>query len=521
MKGFLIVFALLFSLLQVPTRNESAKAIASNYYVDSKSGNDHNPGTSANKPWKSLRKVNSHPFQPGDNIYFKSGSVFRGQLKPRGSGAKDRLIEINKYGQGPKPRIESNGTALSALHLYNVEYWKISNLDISNKGENTAPKRCAVRIELDDFGTAHNITLHALDIHDVNGSLVKNEGGGAGIICSNEGSVISVFDSLLIEDCTITNCQRNGILINGYWKRTDWHPSKNVIIRGNILDGVPGDGIVPIGCDSALIEHNIMRNCPRLLPDGEAAAGIWPWSCDNTIVQYNEVSDHKAPWDGQGFDSDWNCRNTLIQYNYSHDNEGGFLLVCNDGGVSKPVSFGNTGTIVRYNLSINDGLRTSGKHAGFSPIFHLTGPANNTRIYNNLIYVTKRTGGTDQTLIDMGDWKGYCSDTQFSNNIFYVQDRVDYELAGVSSISFQSNLYYGNHAKRPADPFAVFDDPLFVKQLDTSIAGFKIAELFKLKRNSPAIAKGFPIESSDINDFFGTRVKSGSKPSIGIAEFIN
>ena len=26
-----------------------------------------------------------------------------------------------------------------------------------------------------------------------------------------------------------------------------------------------------------------------------------------------------------------NCNNTIIQYNYSHDNEGGFLLICNTG----------------------------------------------------------------------------------------------------------------------------------------------------------------------------------------------
>ena len=58
---------------------------------------------------------------------------------------------------------------------------------------------------------------------------------------------------------------------------------------------VPGDGIVPIGCDSTLIEYNLMCDSPDILPITEAAAGIWPWSCDNTIIQYNEVWGHKAP----------------------------------------------------------------------------------------------------------------------------------------------------------------------------------------------------------------------------------
>lgn len=43
-----------------------------------------------------------------------------------------------------------------------------------------------------------------------------------------------------------------------------------------------------------MIEYNVMRDCPDMLPDTEAAAGIWPWSCDNTLVQFNEVSGHKA-----------------------------------------------------------------------------------------------------------------------------------------------------------------------------------------------------------------------------------
>ena len=102
-----------------------------------------------------------------------------------------------------------------------------------------------------------------------------------------------------------------------------------------------GDGIVPIGCDSALVEYNLMRRCSRLLPLGEAAAG-----------QFNEVSDHKAPWDGQGFDSDFNCTNTLIQYNYSHDNEGGFILICHPGNSNPADNIGNLGRKTIVNIPL-------------------------------------------------------------------------------------------------------------------------------------------------------------------------
>ncbi len=76
------------------------------------------------------------------------------------------------------------------------------------------------------------------------------------------------------------------------------------MIRGNFDRGSTRGWVLYLSVVTVpLIEYNVMRNCPDMLPDTEAAAGIWPWSCDNTLVQFNEVSGHKAPWDAQGFDS--------------------------------------------------------------------------------------------------------------------------------------------------------------------------------------------------------------------------
>lgn len=112
----------------------------------------------------------------------------------------------------------------------------------------------------------------------------------------NKGQdVISTFDGLTIENCIIRRCERNGMIWSSYSSRNNWHPSTNTVVRKNLIEEVPGDGIVPIGCEGALIEYNLMRNCPGTLPHSEAAAGFWPWSCDNTVLQFNEVSDHKSP----------------------------------------------------------------------------------------------------------------------------------------------------------------------------------------------------------------------------------
>jgi hypothetical protein len=497
-----------------------APALGADYYVDAAHGGDAKGGLSAQSAWKSLDRVNQHVFQPGDRLLLKAGSQLEGQLKPRGSGKEGAPIRIDRYGEGPKPRLAGGGVMPAALYLYNVEYWEIRNLDISNQGPSREAKRSGVYILIEDFGTAHQIVLSGLDIHDVNGSLVKSEGAGNGILWENRGrETKSRFDGLLIENNTVRRCERNGIMgWSGHWRRNDWHPNLNVVIRNNLIEQVPGDGIVPIGCDGALVEYNVMRDCPRLLPDTEAAAGIWPWSCDNTVIQYNEVSDHKSPWDAQGFDSDWNSRNTVIQYNYSHDNEGGFLLVCTNGGLKEPANIGNIGTIVRYNISVNDGLRATGKHAGFSPAFHISGPVKDTKIYNNLVYSNRKPAGVERKLLKMDNWGGpWPIDTWFANNLFVTEDWTAYDYGEAVNTVFLNNLYWGEHRNAPDDANAIRADPLFLTP-GLIPAGIQAVLGYRLKSASPARGAGLKIPNNGGRDFLGRTVPKEGAPAIGPLE---
>jgi len=91
--------------------------------------------------------------------------------------------------------------------------------------------------------------------------------------------------------------------------------SLGVIIRGNVLEDIGGDGIKPWGSNGALVEHNIVRGGRMRCED--AAAGIWPWDCDDPVIQFNEVCGMHGIGDGQGFDSDFLCRRSIFQYNYS------------------------------------------------------------------------------------------------------------------------------------------------------------------------------------------------------------
>ncbi|MHC4719614.1 MAG: hypothetical protein ACYSYT_03960, partial [Planctomycetota bacterium] len=136
------------------------------YYVDSQKGDDKNDGTSPEKAWKSLGRVNTTVYAPGDKILFKAGTSYTGQLKPRGSGKSGSPIIIDKFGQGPRPRIDGQGAVLDTLLLENVEYWQVSNLEITNLGSTRADWRTGVKVLADSCGTLHQIHLKNLYVHD-------------------------------------------------------------------------------------------------------------------------------------------------------------------------------------------------------------------------------------------------------------------------------------------------------------------------------------------------------------------
>jgi hypothetical protein len=94
------------------------------FYVDDTGGSDSNSGTSSTDPWKSLGKVNSTAFQPGDAINFKRGSVWTGNLQIKRSGTSGSPIAYQAYGTGTAPQIRNPGVkyghAVDVTGNYNV-----------------------------------------------------------------------------------------------------------------------------------------------------------------------------------------------------------------------------------------------------------------------------------------------------------------------------------------------------------------------------------------------------------------
>jgi hypothetical protein len=476
------------------------------YYVDSRGGNDATDGTTQSTAWKSLAKVNATLFLPGDRILLKSGSVWKGQLWPKGSGVEGRPIVVDMYGGGVKPIIEGSGLAEDAVLLKNQEYWEIQNLEITNTGTSAATRR-GVHLALENYVEAHHIYIRRITIHDVNGLDSVKHNGGINYTCSGEQQP-SRFVDLRIENNEIYHVDRSGIFgWSDRWQRSKWYPSLGVAVRGNVLHDIGGDGIVVVATEGAVVEHNIVGHANQRSEGYNVA--IWSWSADNTVIQYNEAYGTKGQRDGEGFDSDWNSKNTVIQYNYSHDNDGGFLLICDDGGQTQHDSVGNSGTIIRYNISEND--RTRG--------INMAGPVKNSLIYNNTFYV-----GRDRKvdLLLHSDWNGWAQGTFLYNNIFYVQGSAQFSY-GTSRASdgayltaagfgrskdniFDSNIYYGN-LTAPADPHARSANPKLAAPGTGSLGRLSLSG-YRLQPGSPAIGTGRTIEKNGGQDFWVNKVPS-------------
>jgi len=428
----------------------SAALRATDYHVDAQRGDDANSGTRARKAWRSLEKASAAPLAPGDRLLLRAGGVWRGQLRVTARGTEKQPILVQAYGKGPRPRIEAGGLHEDALLVRNAQYLSVSDLELTNDGPGEQPRRGA-HVVADNCGELRGLVLSDLYIHEVRGTQKKKDNGG--IIFRTLGEQTpSRFIGLRLERNIIWRVDRSGIAAQSYHHaRTRWFPSLNVVIRDNWVGDVGGDGIVPWATDGALIEHNIVQGANERA--GSYNAGIWPWATDNSVFRLNRASGVKTLMDGQGFDSDYNSRNTLLEYNLSHDNEGGFLLVCTPGKRKPEENVGNVGTIARCNISRNDGART----------FHVSA-AERTTLERNAVYVG---AGHDVQVLLLTDWTGWANGLTVRDNLFHIDGAAHYGhevergkdgsyrigpgWGPTTNVVLAGNRYSGRDPTRPAE----------------------------------------------------------------------
>ena len=453
------------------------------YYVDSRFGCDDNDGLTPMTPWQSLEKINAATFLPGDEILLAADSVFEGQLHPMGDGTAEAPIRIRSYGGGRKPCIDgcgSHGTREgnflegAAVLFFNQNYWEVEGLEITNynprfkqpffhalephthsvfvKSPNNR-YRYGVLIRWDNYGTGHHIHIKNCDIHDVNAEMSRFTGEGILVVSTGtEDGVPTNFDDVLLEGNRIADIDRTGISVwsawaegrgidyhndlattNNFYHTTvgPWLGSTNLVIRGNKIYRTAGDAILVNSTIGALIEHNYVEHCCYEMRIGPNAA-VWPHNADGTVMQYNEVCYTHGVQDGQAFDIDISCNDTTIRYNYSHDNEGGFLLLM----------YRTRNNDIHHNISEYDrnGLIWNHENDG------------GTRIHDNLFYLGMEDVQVFRGPFDSDDWV-------FENNTFYAMD-PDTEIEWRPRAKYNGNNYY-NIKDLPDDPNARCEKPDF------------------------------------------------------------
>jgi len=488
----------------------SGEASGTSYYIDCDS-TTASEGT-IDAPWNDFESANSITLGAGDRLLLRRGTTCNGMLKPQGSGSADNRILIGAYGEGPVPRIDANGTNTAALHLEDMSHILVKDLELTNPGELDEPHRGVYLTTLESVVT--NVEIRDLYIHDVTG-LVKFSGtgkSGGAIIGRPLGGPEARFVDVLIENNRIEDVGRSGIFFTGSSAKnrplaTEPWPEggSGIVIRGNNLKRLQGDAIVALATNGAIIEDNVV-SIGNLIgkdyrgPDRNCSAGIWTWNANNTLIQRNEVSGYRfgqSPTDGcdgTGFDIDNEQDGTVIQYNYSHNNEGGFILLCSDDEAH--------GATVRFNLSIDDGKVINASPCKF-PIF---GTFDGIRLYNNTFVQAYPHTALELTLLKQ---LGNAGDFQFFNNIVYATSPQTIALACGDYCTH--NLFF---SLPPSGTDYVEGDPLFKDVSWRGPGRLEAGEAFSIGTDSPAFAAGQGLADQAGKDYFGDEVPP--TPSIGM-----
>ena len=507
-------------------------AVGTTYYIDAENGDDSNAGTSENAAWKSFANVEELDLNEGDKVLLKAGCTWNlnaesGAFEVNGAeGTEENPVVIGKYSEGDNPVINGNGNPwqtntsapkedVAAVHITNSKYITIENLEVTNwesdaadlMGESAVYDQSkylltGILVENNDAGDLPGVVIQNNYVHDVNGYMQggASKGSGGIIALVTGGSVESKYTDLTITGNKVEKVCHEAIYMESCWAartlvggqnsqdagKNKWVGWPNVYVADNYVNEVAGDGIVLINADGGIAENNLVTasaNEDWNYSRNPAHAAIWMWDCNNVTMQYNEAAYTETTQDGMAFDCDYGNQNVMYQYNYSHDNKGGFWMAC-------PGPYYTVNSVVRYNLSVNDGLFDGSRLIRIGEkgsIGH--------QVYNNTIYWNT---GYEISAIEQASWgTPPTSGTDVYNNIFYGDSS---RFANNDGVNYDSNCVWGSVKDvYPVDEDvnAVVADPMLTDVADYTTGTFADGKVtlgtangLKLTEKSPCINAG-------------------------------
>jgi Right handed beta helix region len=507
-------------------RCTGASAVAGVYYVDAAAGRDTNDGLTPATAWQTLAKVNATTLQAGNALCFKAGGSWTGQLAPKGSGSAAAPIVVDQYGTGGRPRIAAGAGDLDAVLLFNVQYWELNNLEVTNTKSAPGDLR-GICLRGRDAGTLNHIYIRNSFVHDVSGvvnwiggDVADNQPpwvtfqtgwddskrtGGIVVEVQSQNGTKTWFNDVVIENNTIQDTSFGGIVFKqldgGYgWgvraSRTDskFTPHTNVTIRNNFLSQTGTqygcNTIYLTGVQHAVIERNVTKDA--------GTSAIEAYNADDVRIQYNETFGtvrKAAGADYNGIDADRATTGAVIQYNYVHDNGDGILLC--------QFAFGDS--IVRYNILINNSRHGINLHSD---------NASTNQTYNNLVFYE---GSASPNLIaTSGDAATYLASPYTIRNNIFRSSRAAAMVASGSGTTYANNLFDGIAAVGTASQTG---SAMFMNSATHPSGGASGPALsglagFQVRSTSAAVNNGVSISNNGGVDFWGNALYSGA-PDIG------
>ena len=498
----------------VPVNAKESAATGTTYYVDSKDGNDSNDGTSESKAFKTLDKVNGLNLEPGDTVLLKKGSVFEDQalkFTKEDSGTAEAPVKISTYGEGEKPKINTNGhgqwelnygnpldnqnhkwkgTVSSSILIEDTEYLEIEGLELTNDRKSAtdtetdkayndayAMDRTGVAGVAKDNGTVDHIVLNDLYIHDVTGNVYNKHMTNGGIYFivakpTNEGETgIARYNDVQIRNCSLNKVNRWGIAV-GYtyqWGQFQTgelpdatmakYGSSNVVIENNYLNHVGGDAITTMYLDRPLIQYNVSENAAEQINTKDYSKNQPSLDANGNPNGTQGVGAGRVAagiWP-------WKCKNAIFQYNECFKT----LNAASGNGDGQPwdadygdgtnyqynYSHGNTASTIMFcgPESVNNTFRYNiSQNEDMGPL-DPAGNSGNCQVYNNTFYIKEGLN----TIWHRSHGNGGPVDME--NNIFYFAGNTpvtvnDWNPSG--NKTFSNNLFY-NVSTYPNDANAV------------------------------------------------------------------
>jgi hypothetical protein len=431
---FLVVFQLIFSGIGITSS-------ATTYYIKN-SGNNYNTGLSNDQAWRTISKINSISFLPGDYILFNRGDSWNESLAVNSSGSSSAKITFGAYGIGANPIITGK---MDVPGWSSSTNWSTSGVNIWKISWPMSYVRLRIWLNNTEVRKAYSSTV-------TEGTPWYHDGSYLYIYSKSNPSM--AFNSLIttgrVQFLNIENKRYlafQNLDIRGFYEGIDMTHCDNIIIEYcNIGGDFAMSGIIVRHSSNGVIRHNILDTYDHLLDS------IYNVQNTEDGIDFEDGSDNWDIYDNSFYD--WGhaafypktsgsppepISNIKLHHNYftNKDNDYG-RAICGDIADSSN-SFGNE----IYNNLIED------------QAIHSQIQMPNVKVYNNIFNRCKGRPYGNDAAANALSLQGYNGSPQYMeiyNNVFANCNGAgiwihNYDNEGWKDVSYnkiENNIFFNN-----------------------------------------------------------------------------